>query len=120
MSYFQSAHQSGFVQNIARANVLSLRVAFRINLILIALCAIALCAYVFFIAQAVFYTALSTEAHNNAQILVSKVALLEQEYLTKTSALSEDMAPSLGLVTLSDKTFVEKSALSRTAYIPSI
>lgn len=120
MSYLQSAHQSRFIQSIARAHVLSLRVAFRINLILIALCMLAAGLYVFFIAQAVFYATASTEAHTAAQITGSKVALLEQEYLARTSAISVNIAPSLGLVEIADKQFVEKSVVSRASYTPGI
>lgn len=116
MSYFSSAHRLGFMQNIARAHVLSLRLAFRINLILITLCLLAIGLYVFFIAQAVFYATLRTDAQQATQILGSRVASLEQQYLTRTSSISTEMAPTLGLVVLSQKQFVEKSAVSATSY----
>lgn len=111
--YTRLTQHNTFTNRLARAQVLSLRLAFRINTILIALCVMAIGLYVFFIAQAVFYATARTDIQQANQALASKVALLEQEYLARTSAISPDMAPGLGLVALSDKNFAEKSVVSR-------
>jgi len=90
----------------------SLRVALRINMVLIALSVVALVLYVFFIAQAVFHATMRMDAARATHVLESEVAILEQTYLRETQALSLDRAESLNLVLVSEKQFVEKSAVS--------
>jgi hypothetical protein len=59
--YIRSAQHTTQRTGFARAQALSLRLAFRINTILIALSVLAIGMYVFFIAQAVFYATARTD-----------------------------------------------------------
>ena len=90
----------------------SLRVAFQINMALIALSLFAIVVYVFFIAQAVFYATVRTDSVRAQHVLESEVATLEQTYIAKTQSLSLASAESLSLVALSGKRFVEKTSVS--------
>lgn len=90
----------------------SLRVALRINIVLMTISVIALFLYVFFIAQAVFHATMRMDVARATHVLESEVAMLEQAYLQETQNISLDRATHLHLVAVSEKQFVEKTAVS--------
>lgn len=68
--------------------------------------------YTYFVMFSIFHVVAREDALRQSEVLADKVAMLEQQYLEKSQRLTEGYARSLGFVSSSSRSFIERTTVA--------